>query len=218
MELPSTLPNTYGCIKVASKLNVIGQKQNVFLLLPNVVASNHHPLASPVLGNKDVSICSASSTTHSDTSKEPRLTDKPLPDDDATAETTQSSSTLFTSKSTLNDEEEEDDDSEQNFPNDLPVNIESFEDRKWSKSLHFFAMNLAYLETPQYLRRQLFTMHPNLKMAGLQNPLDAPHHMRAHEWLPFRYFLHAEAYIPARLRFLIFQGRSSYRTTERIRP
>mmetsp|Transcript_9806 Transcript_9806/g.17906 ORF Transcript_9806/g.17906 Transcript_9806/m.17906 type:complete len:382 (-) Transcript_9806:85-1230(-) len=37
---------------------------------------------------------------------------------------------------------------------------------------------LQYLETPQYLRKELFPMHPDLKFAGLLNPLDAPHHLR----------------------------------------
>eukprot|EP01006_Ploeotia_vitrea_P007639 TRINITY_DN17687_c0_g1_i2.p2 TRINITY_DN17687_c0_g1~~TRINITY_DN17687_c0_g1_i2.p2 ORF type:complete len:274 (+),score=137.08 TRINITY_DN17687_c0_g1_i2:610-1431(+) len=43
----------------------------------------------------------------------------------------------------------------------------------------FFARVLQYLETPQYLRRMLFPVHPDLKYAGLLNPLDAPHHVRA---------------------------------------
>lgn len=43
-----------------------------------------------------------------------------------------------------------------------------------------------YAETPQYLRKQLFPMHPSLRLAGLLNPLDAPHHMRADDLCPFR--------------------------------
>ncbi|GAB5354479.1 hypothetical protein AAMO2058_000122200 [Amorphochlora amoebiformis] len=42
----------------------------------------------------------------------------------------------------------------------------------------FMARVLQYLETPQYLRKDLFPMHPDLKYAGLLNPLDAPHHVR----------------------------------------
>ena len=38
----------------------------------------------------------------------------------------------------------------------------------------------------QYLRRRVFPEHPDLKLAGLLNPLDAPHHMRQHEQSPFR--------------------------------
>ncbi|KAI9916430.1 hypothetical protein PsorP6_017124 [Peronosclerospora sorghi] len=45
---------------------------------------------------------------------------------------------------------------------------------------------LQYLETPQYLRRQLFPLHPELADAGLLNPLDAPHHVRAQEWSLYR--------------------------------
>lgn len=37
---------------------------------------------------------------------------------------------------------------------------------------------LQYLECPQYLRKFLFPRHPDLKYAGLLNPLDCPHHMR----------------------------------------
>ncbi|XP_063687188.1 putative methyltransferase C9orf114 [Bolinopsis microptera] len=45
---------------------------------------------------------------------------------------------------------------------------------------------LQYLETPQYLRKALFPHHPDLKFAGLLNPLDCPHHMRRDEQYPFR--------------------------------
>ncbi|CAN0292382.1 unnamed protein product, partial [Scytosiphon promiscuus] len=50
----------------------------------------------------------------------------------------------------------------------------------------FMARLLQYAETPQYLRKQLFPMHPSLRLAGLLNPLDAPHHMRADDLCPFR--------------------------------
>jgi predicted SPOUT superfamily RNA methylase MTH1 len=45
---------------------------------------------------------------------------------------------------------------------------------------------LRYLETPQYLRKHLFPMSEDLKFAGLLNPIDAPHHVRRDEWLPWR--------------------------------
>uniref|UniRef100_A0A6A7G8R0 Methyltransferase C9orf114 n=1 Tax=Hirondellea gigas TaxID=1518452 RepID=A0A6A7G8R0_9CRUS len=41
----------------------------------------------------------------------------------------------------------------------------------------FLCRILQYLETPQYLRRALFKIHPDLRYAGLLNPLDAPHHL-----------------------------------------
>lgn len=50
----------------------------------------------------------------------------------------------------------------------------------------FTAMILQYLETPQYLRKQLFPMHPNLRLAGLLPPLDCPHHLRFEEESPYR--------------------------------
>ncbi|KAG6596144.1 uncharacterized protein IUM83_18646 [Phytophthora cinnamomi] len=50
----------------------------------------------------------------------------------------------------------------------------------------FMARILQYLETPQYLRRALFPMHSDLSCAGLLNPLDCPHHLRAQEWSVYR--------------------------------
>lgn len=55
-----------------------------------------------------------------------------------------------------------------------------------SKWMEFFVKNLRYLETPQYLRKSLFRFDSDFKFAGLQNPIDAPHHMRISEWLPYR--------------------------------
>ncbi|KAE9611656.1 hypothetical protein Lal_00011477 [Lupinus albus] len=53
-------------------------------------------------------------------------------------------------------------------------------------SADFFIRVLKYLETPQYLRKALFPMHNNLRFVGLLPPLDAPHHLRKHEWGPYR--------------------------------
>uniref|UniRef100_A0A803Q293 Uncharacterized protein n=1 Tax=Cannabis sativa TaxID=3483 RepID=A0A803Q293_CANSA len=50
----------------------------------------------------------------------------------------------------------------------------------------FLIRILKYLETPQYLRKALFPMHSSLRFVGLLPPLDAPHHLRKHEWGPFR--------------------------------
>ncbi|CAI8055873.1 Putative methyltransferase C9orf114 homolog [Geodia barretti] len=50
----------------------------------------------------------------------------------------------------------------------------------------FLARLLEYQETPQYLRKALFPMHRDLKYAGLLNPLDCPHHMRADDVCPYR--------------------------------
>ncbi|KAE8662329.1 OB-fold-like, putative isoform 2 [Hibiscus syriacus] len=43
-----------------------------------------------------------------------------------------------------------------------------------------------YLETPQYLRKTLFPKHNTLRYVGMLPPLDAPHHLRKHEWAPYR--------------------------------
>eukprot|EP00049_Salpingoeca_infusionum_P024207 m.15174 g.15174 ORF g.15174 m.15174 type:complete len:533 (-) comp6534_c0_seq1:177-1775(-) len=50
----------------------------------------------------------------------------------------------------------------------------------------FLEMNLKYLECPQYLRKYFFPLHKHLKYAGLLNPVDAPHHMRADAESRFR--------------------------------
>ncbi|CAG8691829.1 25476_t:CDS:2, partial [Dentiscutata erythropus] len=50
----------------------------------------------------------------------------------------------------------------------------------------FLARILQYLETPQYLRKDLFPVHQDLRYAGLLNPLDCPHHVRQDEKCPFR--------------------------------
>eukprot|EP00918_Siedleckia_nematoides_P093418 GHVU01205032.1.p1 GENE.GHVU01205032.1~~GHVU01205032.1.p1 ORF type:complete len:620 (+),score=138.57 GHVU01205032.1:189-2048(+) len=55
-----------------------------------------------------------------------------------------------------------------------------------SEALRFLVRLLRYLETPQYMRKLLFELHADLKNVGLLSPLDAPHHMRASEWLPYR--------------------------------
>uniref|UniRef100_A0AC35UD16 Methyltransferase C9orf114 n=1 Tax=Rhabditophanes sp. KR3021 TaxID=114890 RepID=A0AC35UD16_9BILA len=46
---------------------------------------------------------------------------------------------------------------------------------------------LEYIECPQYLRKALFPMQKPLKFAGLMNPLDGKHHLRAEDFsLPYR--------------------------------
>ena len=50
----------------------------------------------------------------------------------------------------------------------------------------FMARLLQYLECPQYLRRQIFPMHPDLRFVGLLAPLDAPHHLRIDEECAYR--------------------------------
>uniref|UniRef100_A0A8C4Q2A5 28S rRNA (uridine-N(3))-methyltransferase n=1 Tax=Eptatretus burgeri TaxID=7764 RepID=A0A8C4Q2A5_EPTBU len=45
---------------------------------------------------------------------------------------------------------------------------------------------LQFLECPQYLRKAFFPKHQDLQYAGLLNPLDAPHHARRNEKVPYR--------------------------------
>lgn len=46
---------------------------------------------------------------------------------------------------------------------------------------------LQYLECPQYLRKDFFPIHKDLKFSGLLNPLDAPHHLRMQNDFIFRF-------------------------------
>jgi len=45
-----------------------------------------------------------------------------------------------------------------------------------SRDVNLIATVLAYMETPQYLRKQLFKIQPELKYAGVLPPLRTPHH------------------------------------------
>jgi methyltransferase len=54
------------------------------------------------------------------------------------------------------------------FPDNLALN------QKRDRNL--IAMLLAYMETPQYLRKRLFKIKPELKYAGILPPLRTPHH------------------------------------------
>ena len=45
---------------------------------------------------------------------------------------------------------------------------------------------LKYLECPQYLRKNFFPIHKDLKFAGVLNPTDMPHHLRAFEESQYR--------------------------------
>lgn len=51
---------------------------------------------------------------------------------------------------------------------------------------YFLAHILAYLETPPNLRKQLFPMHPDLRLAGTLPSLDMPHHLRKTDWCQYR--------------------------------
>jgi predicted SPOUT superfamily RNA methylase MTH1 len=45
-----------------------------------------------------------------------------------------------------------------------------------SREIDFIALLLNYLETPQYLRKRLFKIEPDLQFAGILPPLRTPHH------------------------------------------
>ncbi|KAG8624744.1 hypothetical protein KVT40_007811 [Elsinoe batatas] len=56
----------------------------------------------------------------------------------------------------------------------------------FSSPTDFMHHLLSYLETPPYLRRALFPMHPDLRTAGALPSLDLPSHLKAGEWCPYR--------------------------------
>lgn len=51
---------------------------------------------------------------------------------------------------------------------------------------HFLEHLLTYLETPTFMRKTLFPLHPNLRSQGLLPNLDMPHHPYKDEWMPYR--------------------------------
>ena len=50
----------------------------------------------------------------------------------------------------------------------------------------FMLKVLQYLETPQYLRKRLFPLSPELKFVGLVAPLECHHHLKQDELFPYR--------------------------------
>lgn len=50
----------------------------------------------------------------------------------------------------------------------------------------FLTHVLSYLETPPHLRKHLFPIHPDLRLAGSLPSLDMPHHARRDEWCQYR--------------------------------
>jgi len=58
---------------------------------------------------------------------------------------------------------------------DNPYELQLEQDKRHSV---FFSRVLQYMETPPYLRKDLFPMSPDLKFCGMLPPLEAPHHMR----------------------------------------
>ncbi|KAF8016914.1 hypothetical protein BT93_H2193 [Corymbia citriodora subsp. variegata] len=70
----------------------------------------------------------------------------------------------------------------------------------------FLIRILRYLETPQYLRKTLFPRHNSLRFVGLLPPLDAPHHLRRHEWAPYREGVTLKARAPNSYQSLVDVG------------
>ncbi|XP_057475165.1 uncharacterized protein LOC130763291 [Actinidia eriantha] len=72
----------------------------------------------------------------------------------------------------------------------------------------FLIRILRYLETPQYLRKSLFPRHNSLRFVGLLPPLDAPHHLRKHEWASYREGVTLKAQAPNSAGTLVDVGLS----------
>ncbi|KAL1901785.1 hypothetical protein Cpir12675_000294 [Ceratocystis pirilliformis] len=51
---------------------------------------------------------------------------------------------------------------------------------------HFLSHVLSYLETPPFMRKALFPLHQNLRLASKLPSLDVPHHPHPAEWIPYR--------------------------------
>ena len=58
---------------------------------------------------------------------------------------------------------------------------------------HFLEHILSYLETPPFMRKSLWPIHPNLRSQGLLPSMDMPSHPHKDEWLPYREGLTLEA-------------------------
>jgi len=67
----------------------------------------------------------------------------------------------------------DDENTQNNANNDLTV--------KKSRGCEQLSRILQYLECPQYLRKHFFPIHKDLQYAGVLNPTDMPHHLRAGE-------------------------------------
>ncbi|XP_045597708.2 putative methyltransferase C9orf114 isoform X1 [Procambarus clarkii] len=52
--------------------------------------------------------------------------------------------------------------------------------------LEMMRMLLEYQECPQYLRKYLFPFHSYLRMVGVLNALNSPHHLLSHQWCEYR--------------------------------
>ena len=51
---------------------------------------------------------------------------------------------------------------------------------------HYIYHILSYMETPPFMRKALFPLHPNLRLQGLLPSLDMPHHPNhREEQLPY---------------------------------
>ncbi|XP_042020819.1 putative methyltransferase C9orf114 isoform X1 [Salvia splendens] len=73
-----------------------------------------------------------------------------------------------------------------NTSEDISIDIIGDDSGENDSGAAFLMRILRYLETPQYLRKSLFPMHSSLRVVGLLPPLDAPHHLRKHEWATYR--------------------------------
>uniref|UniRef100_A0A915PBD8 Uncharacterized protein n=1 Tax=Setaria digitata TaxID=48799 RepID=A0A915PBD8_9BILA len=78
-----------------------------------------------------------------------------------------------------------------------PEQLENYYSGQWHPDLPIHSGNvecnfhlvriLEFMECPQYLRKTLFPLQKTLKYAGVLNPLDCPHHLRASDLsVPYR--------------------------------
>ena len=69
-----------------------------------------------------------------------------------------------------------------------------------NEDLDLITTLLAYMETPQYLRKRLFKLEPNLQYAGILPPLRTPHHPLTRKAEDLRVGEHREGYVLSKTR------------------
>ncbi|KAK3330653.1 putative RNA methyltransferase [Apodospora peruviana] len=71
-------------------------------------------------------------------------------------------------------------------PGQRPASVDHHDYTGDTDPAHFLEHLITYLETPPFMRKSLFPLHPNLRSQGLLPSLDMPHHPHKDEWLPYR--------------------------------
>ncbi|KAM7205262.1 putative RNA methyltransferase [Rhypophila sp. PSN 637] len=71
-------------------------------------------------------------------------------------------------------------------PAQRPASVDHHDYTGDTDAAHFLEHLLTYLEAPPFMRKTLFSLHPNLRSQGLLPNMDMPHHPHKDEWMPYR--------------------------------